>query len=266
SVGEIAKALMSSDSAVAQRLVRAKETLRSSGARFEMPEGADLRSRLQTILKALYLLFNEGYVAHSGDALTKDDLCDEAIILTSRLVETTPGNTPATHALLALMLLHSARMPSRIDESGALQLLEEQDRTKWDRSRISSGLFHLAQASTGDRLTPYHCEAAIAAAHCMSPSFDETDWVLVLSHYDDLMRVSPSPLARLNRAVAVWQVRGVEDALEELETLSPALDSYYLLHATRGRISGQPEHYAKALALTRNEAERRFIAKHQAGT
>lgn len=171
-VVEIAKSLLTTEQAVYQRLARAKSQLR--GTAFELPD--DFQSRLGTVLRVLYLLFNEGYLAASGQSLTNSEVCDEAILLTFRLVATPKADLPEVHALLALMLLHSSRLPARTSSEGALCLLEDQDRILWDQSRISAGLQELVKASTGDRLSPYHCEAAIAACHALAPTFEETRW------------------------------------------------------------------------------------------
>ena len=262
STAEIAKGLLSSEAAVAQRLVRAKASLRESGATFELPAEPN---QLRTVLRVLYLLFNEGYLAHAGTELANSDLCDEAILTLSRLVRTKVGDVPEAHALLALMLLHSSRLPARVDESGTLRLLEDQDRAKWDRTRICGGLNELGIATVGDELTPYHCEAAIAAEHCIAPSFQETNWQAILQHYDDLQRIAPSPIGRLNRAIAVSMVSGAEAGLNALGH-DEKLKGYYLLPATRarflqdlGRTEEAQKEYEAALGLATNEAERRFL-------
>jgi RNA polymerase sigma-70 factor (ECF subfamily) len=266
STAEIAKGLLSTEAAIAQRLVRAKAQLREAQVSFAMPEGEELTVRLRTVLRVLYLMFNEGYLAHVGPELTNSDLCDEAILLTSRLANTPVGDQPDTRALLALMLLHSSRLPARVDAEGALRLLEDQDRTLWDTVRIGSGLEQLALAASGEEMSPYHCEAAIAAAHCAAPSFGHTHWTAILEHYDDLMRIAPSPICRLNRAIAISQVHGSAAGLSELEGLQ--IEGYYLLPATRGklqldlgRFDEAQREYQRALALATNEAEKRFLER-----
>lgn len=265
-VGEIAKGLLTTEAAVSQRLTRAKAALR--GVEFGL--STDLDARLETVTRVLYLLFNEGYLAASGDSLVNAHVCNEAILLTHRLVSTRQTNRPEVHALVALMLLHSSRLPSRVDSDGALCLLEDQDRTQWDHGRIAAGLNELLLGSRGNRLSPYHCEAAIAACHAAAPSFAETDWAAVLSHYDDLLQVNPNAIARLNRAVALSMVHGDEAALLELDRLSSEsrLQRYYLLPATRarflerlGRIDEANAEYNAAFALATNEAERRYLAQ-----
>ncbi|AIE83635.1 RNA polymerase sigma factor [Fimbriimonas ginsengisoli] len=267
-VGEIAKGLLSSETAVAQRLVRAKNTLREANVAFEMPP--DPEARLGTALRVLYLLFNEGYLAASGSELTNSEICDEAILLTHRLASTKLGDRPEVRALLALMLLHSSRLPARVDGDGALCLLEDQDRSQWDRERIAMGLEMLGRSANGDRMTPYHCEAAIAACHACAPTFSETDWREVLAHYDDLVSLAPSGIAALNRAVAVAMVHGYACALQSMESIvaKEKLESYYLFAATRGRflekLGRRAEarlEYETALKLAGNEAERRFLSR-----
>jgi len=268
-VSEIAKALLAGEEAIARRISRAKVALGESGAEFEMPSQVDASARLNTVRTVLYLLFNEGYAAHQGPQLTNSELCDEAILLTSRLAASRLGADPATHALLALMLLHSSRLPARLDADGGLCLLEDQDRSLWDRSRIGAGLDLLVRSADGDRLTPYHCEAAIAACHATAPTFEATDWPEVLRHYDDLVRLNPGAVARLNRAVAVAMVHGAEAGLREVDRLAeePRLRGYYLLPATRarllhrlGRTAEATAAYRAAQALARNPAEAAFLA------
>lgn len=266
-VGEIAKGLLSTESAIAQRLVRAKNRLREADVSFDID--GDLETRLATVLRVLYLLFNEGYLAAAGASLTNSDICDEAVLLVHRLSVTPATDRPEVHALLSLMLLHSSRLPSRVGQDGDLCLLEDQDRTLWDGSRISAGMTELARASVGDRLTPYHCEAAIAACHASAPTFAATDWQAVRHHYDDLIAINPSPIARLNRSVAVAMTGG--DALPLLDDLESPLAGYYLLPATRARILEQQGSrteaimgYERALQLARNDAERAYLTRRLA--
>jgi RNA polymerase sigma-70 factor (ECF subfamily) len=222
------------------------------------------------VLRTLYLLFNEGYARQSGPHLTDPELCDEAILLTARLVNTAIGATPQTHALLALMLLHSSRIPARIDNDGSLCLLEDQDRSRWDRARIRAGLSHLALSASGSNMTPYHCEAAIASCHAIAPGFQESDWSAILSHYDDLARMGAGPIAELNRAVALSMVHGPERGLEALSKIAahPKLRTYYLLPATQarflerlGRFCEARDQYLRAYELATNSAERHFLAQ-----
>ena len=259
SIREIARGMLTSEEAISQRIVRAKRTIRDQGLSLDLP--TDLSPRLQDVLRVLYLLFNEGYLATTGETLTRDDLCDQAIEITGRLLRKNVGQIPATQALLALMLLHSSRLPARVSPEGRLCLLEDQDRSLWDQSRITLGLRYLAASAEGDDLTPYHCEAAIAACHARSPRFQDTDWAMVVQHYDDLMTINPSPIGGLNRAVAMGAWRGPKIGLESLERLAehPKMQNYMLFFATRARFFEQlgaladaMDNYQKALALASN--------------
>ncbi|HWD40728.1 MAG TPA: sigma-70 family RNA polymerase sigma factor [Fimbriimonas sp.] len=262
---EIAKALLVNEDALSQRLVRAKRAL-ADVEWSASPE--ELAPRLDAVHNVLYLLFNEGYAAHTDPALTRSDLCDEAIILTDRLSRTRIGDVPATHALLALMLLHSSRLAARLSPEGALELLEEQDRSLWDQRRLAAGLQALDRSAQGQDLTRFHLEAGIAAEHALAPTFGQTNWRSVLSQFDDLARLHPSVVVLLNRAIAVSMVHGDERALAELEAIeaSGRLDGYYLLPATKakflsslGRHEDAREAYKRALDLAKNPAERAFL-------
>jgi RNA polymerase sigma-70 factor (ECF subfamily) len=269
-VREIARGLLSTEEAISQRILRAKNVLREANVEFEMPEPIEAASRVETVRRVLYLVFNEGYAAAEGESLTDADLCDEALLLASRLAETPLGDEPATHALVSLMLLHSSRFPARAGEEGELMLLEDQDRSLWNRARIGAGIARLGRAATGDTMSRYHAEAAIAACHAVSASFSDTDWEAVLGHYDDLLRVAPSPVVRLNRVVALAMVEGYATGLTALEDLAsePKLRRYAPYYATRGRFlkeMGRVEESRKAYALARdlatNAAERRFLER-----
>ena len=166
SVTEIARAFLTTEAAIAKRLTRAKQKIREARIPFEIPAGEELARRLDGVLQSLYLLFNEGYKASSGDKLVREDICHEAIRLTGLLAEHPAGNRPKTHALLALMLLNAARIPARVDGEGNLLRLQEQDRTRWNQPMIARGMFHLAQSAAGGEITEYHFQAGIAACHC----------------------------------------------------------------------------------------------------
>jgi RNA polymerase sigma-70 factor (ECF subfamily) len=269
-VPEIARAFLVSESTIAQRLVRAKRTLRRQDIPFEVPSASELGERLASVLAVLYGLFNEGYDAHQGEDLIRHELCAEAIRLTSLLSEHPVGDLPTVHALLALMLLQAARLPARTDERGDLLLLEEQDRSRWDQRMILAGLQQLARSSQGEEVTTYHLEAGIAAAHAVAPSYAETDWQRILSHYDALLAMTNSPVVALNRTVALAMVHGPQAALAELARVQAlrGMASYHLLHATSASLHEQigdgkraAADYERALALTANQAERRFLAR-----
>jgi RNA polymerase sigma-70 factor (ECF subfamily) len=266
---EIARAFLVSATTMAQRLVRAKRKIRDARIPYRMPDLNEMPERLDAALTVTYLIFNEGYVATRGMPLVRTDLCTEAIRL-ARLIRglIAPPPREAT-ALLALMLLHDARRPARLDESGDLILLEQQDRSLWDRDQIGEAL-PLVEEALHDTPGPYAIQAGIAAVHCKAARTEDTDWPRILALYNLLEQVQPSPVVSLNRAVAVAMVQGVQPALELVNTLAAAneLDGYYLLHATRAdllrRLGSQEEagaSYSRALTLVSNESERRFLQR-----
>jgi RNA polymerase sigma-70 factor (ECF subfamily) len=208
SVTEISRAFLATDAAMAKRLTRAKQKIREAKIPFEIPTGDELTRRLNGVLQALYLLFNEGYKASTGEKLVREEICQEAIRLTSLLVEHASGNQPKTHALLALMLLNAARIPARVDDDGNLLRLQEQDRTRWDQPMIAHGLFHFAQSAAGEEITEYHLQAGIAACHCAAKDYESTDWSQILSLYDRLVESDASPVIALNRAIVIANIRG----------------------------------------------------------
>jgi len=222
------------------------------------------------VQRALYLLFNEGYHTASGEAVVRAELCGEAMRLTRLLLEHPPSATPATHALAALMHLHAARLPARTDATGELHALDDQDRGKWDRALLAEGIALLEQSATGTDLTAWHVEAAIAAEHAGAGSVEETDWNTIVALYDRLMRLAPSPVVALNRAIAIGERDGADRGLEELESIAGAerLASYPFHRAAMGELElrrGNPgrarAHFTAALGLARNAAERRFFER-----
>jgi RNA polymerase sigma-70 factor (ECF subfamily) len=269
SAAEIASAFLATEAAIAKRLTRARHQLREAGVSFAIPEGPELSERLGSVLRSLYLLFNEGYKASSGDRLVREDICREAIRLTGLLAAHPAGDRPPAHALLALMLLNAARLPARLDAGGGLLLLREQDRSRWDQAMIARGMFHLARSATGDSAGEYHLQAAIAACHCAAPGYEATDWRKILALYDRLAALDPSPVVALNRAVAVAEVRGPQAGLDALAGVagSGALGQYCHFHAVLGeleaRLSHAPEasvHFRRALELAATGSERAFLA------
>jgi RNA polymerase sigma-70 factor (ECF subfamily) len=267
STKEVAKSLLLSEDATAQRVVRGKHILKSLAT---ISINGEATSRLPSVHHVLYLLFNEGYASYDSSELVRGELCDEAILLTNRLLGSAAGQAPSTHALLALMLLHSSRLPARLSPDGAVCLLEEQDRTLWDRGRISAGMRHLATSARGSDLTQYHYEAGIAAAHAMAGSFQDTDWESVLSNYDGLAALSPSPVILLNRAVALSMVHGPELGLEQIAAVedSRRLQNYYLLPACKAKLLEMSDRrdealleYERAVGLATNASERLFLQK-----
>ncbi|MDA7977392.1 MAG: sigma-70 family RNA polymerase sigma factor [Pirellulales bacterium] len=270
SVEEIAKAFFAAPTAIAQRLVRAKKRIKEKGISLSLPDIEEKTGRLDTVLRVLYLIFNEGYTAHSGDRLIRRDLCAEAIRLTSLLSTRAETNGPKTQALLALLLLQAARFPGREDESGELLLLDDQDRNRWDRELIRRGLFHLGESACGDDLSEYHLQAGLASLHVTAPSVDAVDWKAVLWHYDRLLAISHSPVVALNRVVALSRIEGPAAGLQALAQIenSKALQNYYLLPSTKGdllRRLGQPaeaaEEFKRALATGCSTPEMRFLQR-----
>ncbi|HJR60418.1 MAG TPA: sigma-70 family RNA polymerase sigma factor [Vicinamibacterales bacterium] len=270
SVQEIARAFLTNDAVIAQRLVRAKRRLRELDVPFELPGGVALAERIDSVLEVVYLLFNEGYAAREGDDLVRLDLCVEALRLARLVAGSAVTAAPAAHALLALIAFQSARLPSRVDDAGEIVLLEDQDRSLWDPRLIALGFTHLERSAHGRAMTPYHAQAAIAATHAGAASAHETRWDVILSLYDDLLALNPSPLVALNRVVAVWKVKGLDHALQDLATLenAPALAGYYLLPVVKGRLlaaSGDGEAARRtleaALTLPCSEPERRLLRR-----
>ena len=270
SVDEIARAFLTQHSTVTQRLVRAKRLIREESIPLEMPSRDELPLRLKSLLKVIYLIFNEGYSAHEGDALVRTDLCDEAIRLGSLLIEHEATRTPAVHALLALMLLQAARLPARVDAAGDLAVLAEQDRSLWDQRLIARGMRHLDASASGDEITSFHIEAAIAACHVTAPSFEETDWARIVSLYDEMLELNPSPVAALNRAVAVAMSEGPAAGIRAVESIAErdALRNYLLLYSTLGELwlrSGESaraaEQFSRALELPSTLPEKRFLLR-----
>jgi RNA polymerase sigma factor (sigma-70 family) len=269
SVGEISSAFLTNEAVIAKRLTRAKQKLQEARVPFEIPEGPALAERLDSVLKTLYLLFNEGYKASRGDSLVRKELCQEAIDLTALLAQHPAGNQPHTHALLALMLLNGARLDSRVDSEGNLLLLQEQDRQRWDRAMTARGMFHLALSASGSEMTEYHIQSAIAACHSTAPDYASTDWRQIQSLYDRLIKYDHSPIVALNRAVAVAKVSGPKAGLDALAGWEQAeLQSYHLLHAVLGDFEEQlgnfkaaAAHFRKAKDLAEIESEKVFLSK-----
>ncbi|MGD8306758.1 MAG: sigma-70 family RNA polymerase sigma factor [Ignavibacteria bacterium] len=273
SVGEIARAFLSNVTAVQKLLTRAKQKIRDEKIPFGLPSPFILSKRVDSVIDILYAIFNEGYSAYSGEELIRKELCDEAIRLTSLFLHETFAHfpkIPTIKALLALMLLHSSRIPARLDESSNMILLAEQNRVLWDKQLIAKGLKYLSESASGNELSTYHLEAHISACHAIAKTYEDSDWKQILQLYDDLMKLDPNPVIELNRIVALSMVKGPEDGLKELEKLSTnsKLKDYYLLPATFAdfyyRLSNKEQakyYYLKALNLTENQTEKRFIKK-----
>ncbi|MEM8931597.1 MAG: sigma-70 family RNA polymerase sigma factor [Acidobacteriota bacterium] len=273
-VDEIARALLAKPTTVAQRLVRARRRIRDLALPFEVPEPDALPERIDSVCEVLYLLFNEGYSAHDGDRLIRDDLCAEAlrlVVALSREPKISASAAATTvDALAALLHFQASRAPARVDAEGRLVLLDEQDRELWDRRALARAYRHLDRAARGDTFSSYHAQAAIAAEHASS---DGPDWRRILEHYDQLMEWAPSPIVALNRVVALAEVRGPEDALVSLERLAddPRVERYHLVHATRAELlrrsgdeAGAAVAYRRALECPASAPERRFLASRLA--
>lgn len=270
SPAEIASAFLSSEAAISKRLTRARQRIQAEGIPFEIPSGAELPPRLDGVLQIVYLLFNEGYKASSGDSLIREELCYEAIRLGVLLTEHPATRLPRTHALLALMLLDAARLPARTDGEGQLLRLQDQDRRQWNRGMIVRGIQQLGLAAAGAELSGYHLQAGIAACHCLAPDFASTDWRAILAHYDQWTRLDDSPVIALNRAVALAQVQGPQAGKDAVAAMPhrDQLNGYYLLYAVLGEFEarlGKPAaaaaFFRKALDFTESASERVFLTQ-----
>ncbi len=268
---EIARAYLTTPSTLAQRIVRAKNKIRDARIPYQVPSREELPERLDAVLRAIYLVFNEGYSATSGATLTRHDFSGEAIRLGRLLMELLPE--PEVMGLLALMLLQESRRAARATADGELVLLGEQDRTRWNREQIAEGIALVEQALASRRFGPYALQAAIAAVHAEAAGESETDWDQIVALYDVLRRAYPSPVVELNRAVAVAMRDGAQAGLDIVEALlaTGELDAYHLAHSARaelcrrtGRIAEARVSYERALALVRQEPERRFLERRLA--
>jgi len=269
SIDEVAGAFVNTHAAMQKRITRAKKILAGSKRLFDVTLAAEFSARLPVVLRTLYLLFNEGYHGASPEAAVRAELCREAMRLVSILLDHPLGKTPATHALLALMCLNAARLPARIDSSGDLHALFDQDRSQWDRQLVGEGSRFLELSAAGSELTEYHVEAGIAAAHAQAARAEETDWKLIVSLYDTLMTLNPSPIVALNRAIAIAQDEGPERGLEEVQSMGDRdrLVAYPFYFAALGELElrcGNREtarrHFSAASAVARNPMERRFLS------
>ncbi|MCE4071558.1 MULTISPECIES: RNA polymerase sigma factor [Pseudomonas] len=263
---EIARAYLATPSTIAQRIVRAKAKIRDAQIPYQVPEAAELPERLASVLRVIYLVFNEGYSASAGDSLTRTDLSAEAIRLGRQLLELLPE--AEVMGLLALMLLHESRREARTAEDGELVLLENQDRARWDRALIEEGQQLISAALRTRRVGPYTLQAAISAVHAAAPDMASTDWTEIVGLYDLLLAMQPSPVIELNRAVALAMRDGPEAGLVQVDAIlgGGELQDYHLAHAARAdflrrldRRAQAREAYERALALAKLEPERRFL-------
>jgi len=265
---EIAHAFLTTPSTVAQRIVRAKAKIRDARIPYQVPARADIPARLDTVLHVVYLVFNEGYSASAGESLMRHDLSGEAVRLGRLIAELLPE--AEVIGLLALMLLHESRRAARTTESGELVLLDEQDRTRWNREQIAEGCALVERALTGKRFGPYTLQAAIAAVHAEAATAAATDWPQIVALYDVLMRADPSPVVELNRAAAIAMRDGPAAGLAFVDAILARgdLDEYHLAHSARadlcrrlGRLAEARVSYERALSLTKQEPERRFLER-----
>lgn len=269
SVKEIAQAFVSSPAAIEKRITRAKKVLAETRRLFDLAD-AEFPARLSSVLQALYLLFNEGYHGSSPEAAVRVELCQEAMRLVDLLNEQPALVTPQSHALAALMYLNAARLPTRLDGSGNLVSFFEQDRSLWNHDLLAEGQALLDLSATGTELTKYHIEAAIASLHTNAAKSEATDWKQIVSLYDMLMAIHPSPVIALNRAIAIAQLAGPERGLREIRVIHDLdrLSSYPFypaalgeLELRRGNYIGAKAHFSTALSLARNPTERNFLQR-----
>jgi RNA polymerase sigma-70 factor (ECF subfamily) len=266
---EIARAFLVPTTTMAQRLVRAKRKIRDAGIPYRIPDTREMPERLDAVLNAIYLVFNEGYAPTRGEPLVRADLCSEAIRLARLLRLLMSPTPPEVASLLALMLLHDSRRDARHDAAGDLIVLEDQDRTLWNREQISEAL-PLVEEAMRQGIGPYALEAAIAAEHCRATRSEDTDWDQITRLYSLLEQLMPSPVVTLNKAVAIAMAQGPENALPVIDSLlvSGELEDYYLLHAARadmlrrlGELKSAAKSYSRALEIVTNESERRFLER-----
>ena len=272
STAEIAKAFLTSEDTVSKRLYRTKEFFRNEKIKLEIPSLTELESRTHGVLNSIYLLFNEGYNSTHSEKLIRQDMIEEAMMLCKLLTENDHTQLPEVFALMALMCFHSARSKSRLTPDGEIILLSRQDRSKWDVELIDRGNEYMNRAVPDDtgsnEISAYHIEAAIAFEHCTAESFDKTNWVRILELYEWLCRISFSPIAELNKAVAIMQVHGAKKALESIENIPERkrLESFYLYHSLLGEIHSRLNHSSKAkkyfeaaINLTQSESEKKML-------
>lgn len=270
SVDEIARAFLKTKRTIAQRLVRAKRTLRDKEIQLAIPVSGELPEHIDSVLEVLYLMFNEGYSASAGDDLVRADLCDEAIRLTELVAMHPVIGRPRVHALAALFLFQAARLPARVDADGELLLLDQQDRSLWDRVLLRRALEHFRLAARGKHVSEYHLQAEIASFHALAESFETTNWAAILNRYDQLLALDASPVVALNRVVALTKVDGAEAGMNALRKLrdEPTLQAYYHLFAIEGDLLSRLDRtqeaeaaLSRAISLAQSEPVRRYLER-----
>lgn len=268
-VDEIASAFLVKRQTIQQRIVRAKKQLREAAVELRVPSPEEIRPQIDVVLDVLYLMFNEGYHASEGDSVVRGELCAEAMRLCSIISEHPVARSPKATALLALMQLHASRLPARA-AAGELTLLDRQDRSSWDRRLIAAGLGSLAASAEGEEISAWHVEAAIAACHAVAPEWEATDWTRLVQLYDDLYALKPTPVVRINRAIAASKAGGVAQALAELEEIATdgSVEEYLPLHAALGELreamgdaNGAAESFRRVVRLARSPAVRRYFER-----
>lgn len=268
STAEIARAFLTSEDTISKRLYRTKQFFRENRIRFVLPQPGELKSRTDAVLNSIYLLFNEGYNSTDSEMLVREDLMEEAMLLCRMLTENPLTQIPDTYALMALMCFHASRNATRVSPAGDIVLLQHQDRSKWNFDLIALGNEYLAKSASGDSVSRYHIESAIAFEHCTAESFEKTNWKRILELYEWLCSAAPSPIAELNKTVAVMQVHGPEEALKAINAIRERkkIESYYLYHGLTGEIYSRLDmtveadaEFETAMKLTNSEAERRLL-------
>jgi len=266
--GEIARALLKSEDAIAKAYTRARKKFQENVKQLEVPLGDELNERLSSVLKTIYLLFNEGYNRYEGEQLINKDLCLEAMRLTQILVNNVPESTGMPDAMLALMCFHASRFETRLDREGNLLTLKDQNRQLWNAPLIEQGQYHLNRATDAESVTEYHLQASIAAHHCVASTYEQTNWANILKLYDALIELRPGRITQLNRLVALAKVHGEKKALQELTELENEnpMFTYYLLHAIKadfmvelGMKDEAVKQLNKAKSLTKNQLEQKYL-------
>ncbi len=267
SVREIANAFLTNEETITKRLYRTKEKIREEKVSLDYPGADVMPARLDAVLKTLYLLFNEGYSSSHPEKLIREDLCEEAIRLAILLTENSKTNQPEVNALLALMCYHASRFDSRLDDKGLIILLKDQNRAQWNKFLISKGNEYMARAADGDMVHEFHIEAAVSSVHANAASYEETDWKLILTLYDSLLRRTNNPVVALNRCLVLGELEGSEKAIEELRKMKELSENCHYntslgeMYLKAGNQTKAKKYFSKALSLTTSNAETELITR-----